>query len=106
MQTLIIKTTAQCDTCQSWVYVKCNKLNQIDYKYVQGSNDLWSCLSCCSKIFPFGTLTNKDFVSSIANSLSRYQCDNDKESLLTLKPPTDLAFLLYNQFDNTSPEKK
>ena len=30
--------------------------------------------------------------------------DNDKESLLSLKPPSDLA-LLYNQFNNISPEK-
>ena len=30
--------------------------------------------------------------------------DNDKESLLSLKPPSNLA-LLYNQFNNTSPEK-
>ena len=30
--------------------------------------------------------------------------DNDKESLLSLKPPSDLA-LLYNQINYTSPEK-
>ena len=30
--------------------------------------------------------------------------DNNKESLLSLKPPSNLA-LLYNQFNNTSPEK-
>ena len=29
----------QCDICQSWVHMKCNKLNHIDYKYLQGSND-------------------------------------------------------------------
>ena len=30
--------------------------------------------------------------------------DNNEESLLLLKPPSDLA-LLYNQFNNTSSEK-
>ena len=40
-----------------------------------------------------------------ANSFSQgANSDNDKESLLSLKPPSDLA-LLYNQFNNTSPEK-
>ena len=98
------ESAAQCDICQSWVHMKCNKLNHIDYKYLQGSNDPWYCLSCCNKIFPFETLRNKDFFSSITTTNSFSQSDNDKESLLLLKPPSDLA-LLCNQFNNTSPEK-
>ena len=67
-------SAAQCDICQSWAHIKCNKLNHIDYKYLQGSYEPWYCLSCCSEIFPFGTLTNKDFFLSISTSLStRYQ---------------------------------
>ena len=100
-------SAAQRYICQSWIHVKCNKLNHIDYKHLQGSYDPWYCLSCCSNIFPFGTKTNKDFISSITttNSFSQVtNSDNDKESLLSLKPPSDLA-LLYNQFNNTSPEK-
>ena len=107
MVTSIIKTlAAQCDNCQSWVHMKCNKLNHIDYKYLQGSNDPWYCLSCCTNIFPLGTQTNKDFIYSITTTNSFSQStnsDNDKESLLSLKP-SDLA-LLYNQFNSTSPEK-
>ena len=97
---------AHCNIYQSWVHVKCNKLNNIDYEYFQGSNKPWYCVSCCSKILPFGTLTNKDFIPFITNSLSQQgtKSDNDNESLLSLKPPSDLA-LLYNQFNNTSPEK-
>ena len=87
-------SAAQCDICQSCVHIKCNKLNRIDYKYLQGSNDPWYCLSCCSNIFPFRTLTNKDFISSITNSFSQgTNSDNDKESLLSLKPPSDLGLL-------------
>ena len=99
-------SAAQCDICQSWVHIKCNKLNHIDHKYLQGSNEPWYCLSCCSNIFPFGTLTNRDFVPSITNSFSQQgnKNDNDNERLLSLKPPSDLA-LLYNQLNNTSPEK-
>ena len=62
-------------------------------------------LSCCSKIFPFGTLSNKDFISSLTNSFSQgTNSDNVSESLLSQNPPFHLAFL-YNQFNNTSPEK-
>ena len=58
-------SAVQFDICQPWVHMKCNKLNHIDYKYLQGANEPWYCLSSCSNIFPFGTLTNKDFVPSI-----------------------------------------
>ena len=55
-------------------------------------------------MFPVGTLANKDFIPSITSSLSQQGSDNENESLLSLKPPSDLA-ILYNQFNNTSPEK-
>ena len=87
--------------------MKCNNLNHIDYKYLKGSNDPWYCLFCCSNIFLFGTQTNKCFISTITttNSFSQsINSDNDKGNLLLLKPPSDLA-LLYNQLNNTSPEK-
>ena len=54
---------AQCDICQFWIHMKCNNLNHIDYKYLQGSNDPWFCISYCNEIFPFGTLGNKNFLS-------------------------------------------
>ena len=55
----------QCDICQFWIHIKCNKLNHIDYKYLQGSNDPWYCSSCCDEILPFGTSTNKNFLSMV-----------------------------------------
>ena len=67
------------------------------------SNEPWYCLSCCSKMFPFGTLTNKDFIHFMTSYLPQQGTKSD-ESLLLLKLPSDLA-LLYNQFNNTSPEK-
>ena len=101
-------SAAHCDILHSWVHMKCNKFNYIDYKCPHGSNDLSDSLSCCSNIFPFETQTNIDFIFSITttNSLSLdTNSDNDKESLLSLKPPSGLA-LLYNQLNNTFPEKK
>ena len=28
-----------CDLCQTWVHIKCDHLNYIDYKYLQGCNE-------------------------------------------------------------------
>ena len=47
----------------------------------------------------------KGFISYSTNFLSKgINNDNDKESLLSLKPPSDFT-LLFIQFNNTSPEK-
>ena len=69
----------QCDS-QFWIDIKCNKLNHIDYKYLQGSNDRWYCISCCDEIFPFGTLTNKNFLS-LANSPHHTKLSNKNNKL-------------------------
>ena len=29
----------QCDICNFWVHIKCNNLNCIDYKFLQGKKD-------------------------------------------------------------------
>ena len=83
-------------------------INLIDCKYLQSSNDPWHCLSCCNNIFPFATQIKTSihlFPHQTTNSFSQSaNSGNDKESLLSLKSPSDLA-LLYNQFNNTSPAK-
>ena len=89
----------QFDICQFWVHLRCNKLNLIDYKHLQGSTDL--CLSCCSTILPFGNLTNKDFSCSVLNNKNYIEIYNKNSSGL-LKPPPNLA-LLFDQFNNSFP---
>ena len=88
-------------------------MRHTDYKYPQGSNDPWYCISCCDEILPFGTLTNKNFLSMVnppvpdyhncfTNRMDAYISEN---SSLSLKPSSDLS-LLFNQFNNSSPEQK
>ena len=55
----------QCGICKACIHLKCNKSNHLGYKYLQGSSDSWFCLCCCSSIFSFRFLTNKDFSSSL-----------------------------------------
>ena len=92
----------QFDICQFWVHLRCNKLNLVDYKYLQGSTDPWLCLSCCSVILPFGNLTDKDFSYSILNN---YIAISNKNSSVLLTSPPNLA-LLFNQFNNSSPKQQ
>ena len=104
----------QCDICQFWIHIKCNKLNHIVYKYLQGSNDPWYYISCCDEVLPFSTLTNQNFLS-VVNSPpvpDDHDCFTNnsdayisKNSLLSVKLSSDLS-LLFNQFNNFSPEQK
>ena len=48
-----------CDLCNSWVHIKCNDSNYIDYKSLQSSNDPWLFFSCCSETLSFNTVKNK-----------------------------------------------
>ena len=105
-------SAVQCDICQFGIHIKCNKLNYIDYKYLQESSDPWYCISCCDGIFPFGTLTNKNFLSQANSPPHVDDCFTNnsdtyisKNSSLSLKPSSDLS-LLFNQFNNSSPEQK
>ena len=104
----------QCGICQFWIHIKCNELNHIDYKYLQGSNDPWYYISCCDEILPFDTLTNKNFLTMVnphpapddhdcfTNNSDAYI---SKNSSISIKPSLHLS-LLFSQFHNSSPEQK
>ena len=86
--------TIQCDICYSWIHKKCNKLNDIDYKQLQGSSVPWYCILCTSCIFPYGNLTNEQF-SLILHTDANVCLDNIPPNL-NLFPPTNR----YNFFCN------
>ena len=78
----------------------------MDYKYQQGCNEPWYCLSCTNTLFPFGNLNNQNFLTFISNknTITNNETKNLNSSLL-LKPPRDLT-LLCNQFKNAIPENR
>ena len=61
-------SAAQYVICQFWIHMKGNNLNHIDYKYLQGSNDSWFCISYYNEIFSFGTLANNNLFMMMVNS--------------------------------------
>ena len=82
--------------------MKCN-LNHIDYKYLQGSNGPWFCISSIWNIM------NKHFLSMMmVNSSPTTIKNNDVDASninstsLVLKPSASLS-LLFNQLNNFSP---
>ena len=95
-------SAAQCDIYQFWIHMKCNNLNHIDARYLQGSSDPWFCI-CCNEIFPFEILTNKilSIISNYNLTTIKQSDDNNisRRSSLALKPSANLS-LLFNRFYN------
>ena len=92
----------QRDICNLWVHIKCNNLNYIHYKYLQGNNDPWYCITCSSSIFPFNCLNNTKFASLFISQseANNYSFGCNKSSLL-LNPSPKLTNLV-NQFNNNT----
>ena len=95
------------DLCQTRVHIKCNHLNYMDHKYLQGCNKPWCCLSCNNTLLPFGNLNNENFLDFIGNNNNTITSSETKNlnSSVLLKPTPDLA-LLFNQFNNAVPENR
>ena len=98
----------QCDCCKLWIHIKCNNLNYLDYRYLQNCDESWYCIECCSTIFPFNSLSgHKNFLACCTDTdndiIQQKDIENDHDSSLPLKPPSDLE-LLVNQFNNATPE--
>ena len=51
----------QCDICDYWVHMKCNKLSPSEYETLKLSNDPWYCIHCLQTILPFMHETNEQF---------------------------------------------
>ena len=83
-----------------------NKLNYLDYRYLQNCDESWYYIECCSAILLFDSLSsNKNFLVCRTNTDSNItqwkDLENDRNSSLSLKP-SNLELLVYH-FNNATP---
>ena len=55
----------QCDKCQFWLHIKCNKINVQAYNLLKEDEATWYCISCSKDLFPFSSLTDNDLHTTI-----------------------------------------
>ena len=55
----------QCCKYQSWVHIKCNKRNVQIYNLLKEDEATWYCISCSKYLFPFSSLTDNHFDTTI-----------------------------------------
>ena len=70
----------QCDICDSWIHIRCNRLDKNDYAHYQhpdNESEEFYCINCISKHVPFSHLNNNEFSvlvkKGITNSTDSYQ---------------------------------
>ena len=79
----------KCDLFETWVHIKCNKINKQTYSLLEKSKANWFCLECTKLNFPFGNLEDEDFHHTITGKeikfIARTQSINNKQSKLIEK---------------------
>ena len=55
----------QCDICNIWVHIKCNKINSQTYDLLRKVNTQWFCIECSKDQFPLSKLNNNEFHHTI-----------------------------------------
>ena len=70
----------QCDKCHLWVHIKCNKTNTQTYRLLERDETTWYCISCSKDLFPFFSLNDNDFHTTIEGKKNKiYFCKQKKK---------------------------
>ena len=61
-----------CDVCDTWVHMKCNKINTQTYNILKKDEASWSCIECSKNVFPFSKLNETNFLTTIAGKKLKF----------------------------------
>ena len=61
----------ECDICQKWIHIKCNKYDKNDYSFYQNNpNESFYCLNCTADSTPFSTLNDNQFEIAVKKGVN------------------------------------
>ena len=72
--------TIQCDSCNIWVKVKCNKINTQTYTFLQKSSAAWYCIKCSEEIYPFSNISNEELFETNQGKNIKFKVFTQKKS--------------------------
>ena len=90
----------QCDHCQLWVHIKCNKINLQTYKFLQKRSFAWYCVKCFEDIIPFSTISDHELFQTNKGKKIKFKVLT-KKNILTNH---DLIDKLNNAMDDPESE--
>ena len=79
------RNAMSCDSCNLWIYIKCNNLTKFCYRKLQTSQEPWYCKNCMKQILPFSELSE--------SQLSRVRKENLISSPKKIIQDNNLVFL-------------
>ena len=86
----------ECDLCKTWIHIKCNKIDQIDYKFYQDNRDkCFFCIKCSAENIAFSSLNDNKFEICVKNGI-KYLPDTD----VSFKPSYSEQ-RLFNKLNNS-----
>ena len=98
--------TVQCDHCQLWVHIKCNKINLQTYKFLQKSSFAWYCIKCFEDIIPFSNISDHELFQANKDKKIKFKVltkknnamDDPESEMLSSKyyEPNEMATLFKN----------
>ena len=67
----------ECGLCKTWIHIKCNKFDQIDYKFYQDNPEkCFFCIKCSAENIAFSSLNDNQFEICVNNGIN-YVPDTD-----------------------------
>ena len=108
----------QCDSCKSWVHIKCNDISPSEYEHLKYQSDLWHCLVCKIKTnlddLPFTLCDNFDlmhinntdsmrlleslpYVAIVNEAISFSECSSN-DSSIELPSKTSCKYYSVNEY--------
>ena len=88
----------QCDHCQLWIHIKCNKINLQTYKFLQKSSFARYCIKCFEDFIPFSAISDHELSQSNKSEKIKFSVLT-KKNILNNHDSIDTA-----QLHSTKPE--
>ena len=73
----------QCDLCNYWTHIKCDRIDNKDYEKLKKSDDTYFCNICKEDTLPFQKLSNQQFFTSVTKDIRK---DINENSCLNIFP--------------------
>ena len=95
-----------CDSCNSWIHRKCNKLTRQDYDKLsnEGEDVPFICICCLADNIPFSNLTDKNFNLAVIKGVNYQFDDLDNDLHVLSKEQLNIIKKFKSVLNKNSPE--
>ena len=72
----------ECDKCNLWIHIKCNKINKQTYTYLQTDTSYSYCMICAKEFLPFSYTNDEELIQTAIGKWIKFtHIDNAPQSV-------------------------